>query len=297
MLIKVSEGFKLERIDKYLLNYLSITRSQIAKLFDLKQVKVNEECVKPSYLVNIDDLIDVNEEIKVIDNLQKEDLDIKVVYEDKYLLVINKESGVVVHPGNGNPNHTLVNGLLNYTNLSDVNGEFRPGIVHRIDKDTSGLLIVAKDNKTHELLSNMIKNKEIKREYIALVEGEFKHQTATIDAPIGRDKNNRQKMTVTDTNSKNAVTHLTVIKKYKNYTLLKLRLETGRTHQIRVHLKYIGFPVFNDPLYNKKESTSFGQFLHSANLEFIHPITNEKISVSADIPEYFENFINNLEEL
>ena len=129
------------------------------------------------------------------------------------------------------------------------------------------------------------------------MEGEFKHQTATIDAPIGRDKNNRQKMTVTDTNSKNAVTHLTVIKKYKNYTLLKLRLETGRTHQIRVHLKYIGFPVFNDPLYNKKESTSFGQFLHSANLEFIHPITNEKISVSADIPEYFENFINNLEEL
>ena len=205
---------------------------------------------------------------------------------------------MVVHPGSGVKEHTLVNALIYHTNnLSDINGEVRPGIVHRIDKDTSGLMIVAKNNKSHEILSDMLSRHEIKREYIALVKGVFPNETATIDAPIGRDKNNRKKMAVTQENSKDAITHLRVIKRYKKYTLLRLKLETGRTHQIRVHLSYIGYPVYNDPVYTNDKTTEFGQFLHSASIDFIHPITNENMHFEAPLPGEFQVFIDSLEEL
>ena len=203
---------------------------------------------------------------------------------------------MVVHPGNGNKDHTLVNALKNYTDkLSDINGVERLGIVHRIDKDTSGLIMVAKTNKAHEILGEYFKEHSIKREYIALLCGVFPHDTATIDAPIGRDEKNRLRMTVTPNNSKRAVTHLEVLKRYKaGFTLVKARLETGRTHQIRVHTKYIGYPVYNDPVYANKSTGDFGQFLHSYSMEFIHPITKEKMYFKRDVPKYFQDFLDKL---
>ena len=180
-------------------------------------------------------------------------------------------------------------------NLSDIGGDERPGIVHRIDKNTSGLMLVAKTNEAHKILAQDFANKLVKREYIALLCGVFPSNTATIDAPIGRDKQNRERMTVTAENSKRAVTHLTVLKRYQNYTLVKLNLETGRTHQIRVHMKYIGYPIYNDPVYNKKEATEFGQFLHSADIDFIEPITKEHLHFSSPLPKEFQEFIAKLD--
>ena len=193
--------------------------------------------------------------------------------------------------------HTLVNALKSYTDkLSDINGVERLGIVHRIDKDTSGLIMVAKTNKAHEILGEYFKEHSIKREYIALLCGIFPHDTATIDAPIGRDEKNRLRMTVTPNNSKKAITHLEVLKRYKaGYTLVKARLETGRTHQIRVHTKYIGYPVYNDPVYSNKSADDFGQFLHSYSMEFIHPITKEKMYFKKDVPKYFKDFLDKLD--
>jgi 23S rRNA pseudouridine1911/1915/1917 synthase len=283
------------RIDKYLGANTDISRSTIDKMLKSNYVLVNDLPVKPSYKLKLGDNIQIkdgfSEEIKV--EPQKMDLDI--VYEDNDLLIINKPSGLAVHPGAGNYNNTLVNGLMFYTkNLSNCGEEFRPGIVHRIDKDTSGLLVVAKNNKMHEALALMFKEHTIKREYIALLNGVLPYNTLTIDAPIGRDPKNRQQMTVTDVNSKKAITHLTVLKRYQNYTLVKLRLETGRTHQIRVHMKYIGYPVYNDPVYSNKSTSDFGQFLHSYSIDFIKPFTDERITLSAPIPKYFQEFIDNL---
>jgi len=188
--------------------------------------------------------------------------------------------------------------LMYYTkNLSNINGDERPGIVHRIDKDTSGLVIIAKNNKSHEILSEYFQHHQnIKREYIALLVGEFPHETATIDAPIGRDATDRKKMTVTDKNAKNAVTNLKVLKRYKGYTLVSLILETGRTHQIRVHMKYIGYPVYNDPVYTNKKCSEFGQFLHSYKMELIHPTTKKEMEFTAPLPEEFQSFLDTLEE-
>lgn len=294
--IKVDSNDSLIRIDKYLINKLNITRSQISKIIENNQVLVNGNIIKTNYKVNINDNIEVDDNFNSPLKIKKQDIDFKVMFEDDSLIIINKPSGLVVHPGNGNPDGTLVNGLLNYTSsLSDNNGEFRPGIVHRIDKDTSGILIVAKNNVIHEKLAKMISTKQIKREYTALLIGEFKHDSATIDAPIGRDRANRKMMSVTSINSKNAVTHLTVIKKFKGYTLVKLILETGRTHQIRVHMKYIGYPIYNDPLYTTNKTDHFGQFLHSSHIEFVHPITNELISIECELPKEFINFLKTLE--
>ena len=223
-------------------------------------------------------------------------MDIDVIYEDEYLMVINKPSGIVVHPGAGNKSNTLVNGLKYYTdNLSDGEDETRPGIVHRIDKDTSGLLLIAKTNKCEELLSEMFKKHSINREYIALVHGIIENDKVKIDAPIGRDTTNRKQMTVTSKNSKEAITHLTVLKRYKKYTLVKLKLETGRTHQIRVHMKYINHPIYNDPVYSNDKASEFGQFLHSYSMEFIHPITNEELKFTCDVPKYFQDFLDTLD--
>ena len=295
MQIEVKEN--MTRIDKFLCDYLSESRSTIAKMIDNRFILVNGNKVKANYVVKIGDIITAlegfTEEIDII----PENIKLDIVYEDDDVIVVNKESGMVVHPGNGNIHGTLVNALLYHTSsLSDINGEIRPGIVHRIDKDTSGLMIVAKNNKAHNVLAEQLSNHEIKREYIALLKGEFLSDTATIDAPIGRDKMNRKRMAVTSINSKNAITHLRVIERYKNYTLVRLSLETGRTHQIRVHMDYIGYPVFNDPVYTNDTCTDFGQFLHSTSIDFVHPVTKEKMHFEVDVPQYFKDFVNSLEK-
>ena len=286
------------RIDKYLASKLDYSREYIGKLIDAKLVLVNGKVIKASYKINLNEEIIIHdEEFKVEEDILPVKMDLNIVYEDEYLMVINKPSGLVVHPGNGNYNNTLVNGLMYYTkNLSDVGGEFRPGIVHRIDKDTSGLLLIAKTNEVHEILADDFKNKRIKREYIALLDGVFRQGSATIDAPIGRDKQNREKMAVVE-DGKHAVTHMKVLKRYTEYTLVSCILETGRTHQIRVHMAYIGYPVHNDPVYAKKEATSFGQFLHSYKMNFVHPITKKEMEFTCPLPKYFEEFLDSLEEI
>lgn len=285
------------RIDKYLADNTDYSRNLILNLIKNGEVLVNDKKIKPSYKVKCGDKITINNIKTDTDDITPWDYLLDIVFEDDDIIIINKPSGMVVHPGNGNKDHTLVNALKSYTDkLSDINGVERLGIVHRIDKDTSGLIMVAKTNKAHEILGEYFKEHSIKREYIALLCGIFPHDTATIDAPIGRDEKNRLRMTVTPNNSKKAITHLEVLKRYKaGYTLVKARLETGRTHQIRVHTKYIGYPVYNDPVYSNKSTDDFGQFLHSYSMEFIHPITKEKMYFKRDVPKYFKDFLDKLD--
>lgn len=284
------------RVDKYLADNTDYSRNLILNLIKNGDILVNGSKIKPSYKVKCGDEITINNVKTDTKDITPWDYPLDIVYEDDDIIIVNKPSGMVVHPGNGNKDHTLVNALKSYTDkLSDINGE-RLGIVHRIDKDTSGLIIVAKTNKAHEILGQYFKEHSIKREYIALLCGIFPHDTATIDAPIGRDEKNRLRMTVTPNNSKRAVTHLEVLKRYKaGFTLVKARLETGRTHQIRVHTKYIGYPVYNDPVYANKSIGDFGQFLHSYSMEFIHPITKEKMYFKKDVPKYFQDFLDKLD--
>ena len=284
------------RIDKYLADNTDYSRNLILNLIKNGDILVNGSKIKPSYKVKCGDEITINNVKTDTKDITPWDYPLDIVYEDDDIIIVNKPSGMVVHPGNGNKDHTLVNALKSYTDkLSDINGE-RLGIVHRIDKDTSGLIIVAKTNKAHEILGQYFKEHSIKREYIALLCGIFPHDTATIDAPIGRDEKNRLRMAVTPNNSKRAVTHLEVLKRYKaGFTLVKARLETGRTHQIRVHTKYIGYPVYNDPVYANKSIGDFGQFLHSYSMEFIHPITKEKMYFKRDVPKYFQDFLDKLD--
>ena len=284
------------RIDKYLSINTNYSRSLILKMIKDGYILVNGKSIKPSYLININDEIEIKDGYVKESSVLPQKMDIKIVYEDDYLMIIDKPSGLVVHPGNGNYDNTLVNGLMYYTKeLSNGTEEYRPGIVHRIDKDTSGLLIIAKNDETHELLSNMFKVHSIKREYIALVHGIIENDKVKIDAPIGRDPQSRIKMTVTSKNSKEAITHLTVLKRYKDFTLVKLLLETGRTHQIRVHMKYINHPIYNDPVYSNDKASEFGQFLHSYSMELKHPITGEILSFKSELPEVFKSFIDNLD--
>ncbi len=285
------------RLDQYLTIELGVSRSKVQKIIKDGKVIVNGKVESSNYIVKLNDEIEVLEEADAPIDILPEDIPIDIVYEDDYLLIVNKESGMVVHPAAGNYSHTLVNALLYKFKLSN-NDSMRPGIVHRIDKDTSGLMVVAKDDKTHELLSQMIKEKKVERIYIALVEGVIMHDTGDIDAPIGRDSVYRQKMAVTAVNSKDALTHFRVLKRYKNAnkTLIECKLDTGRTHQIRVHMDYIGHPVYNDPVYGKnKKTTSFGQFLHSKSIRFIHPITNEEIYREVDLPKEFKDYLNELD--
>ena len=285
------------RIDKYVTDRTEYSRNLVLNLLKQGSILVNGKKAKPSYKVRIGDKITI-EDVKISnEEITPWDYPLDIVYEDDDIIIVNKPSGMVVHPGAGNQDHTLVNALKSHTDkLSDINGVERLGIVHRIDKDTSGLIMVAKTNKAHEILGEYFKNHSIKREYIALLCGVLPHDTATIDAPIGRDEKNRLSMTVTPNNSKRAVTHLTVLKRYKEYTLVKARLETGRTHQIRVHTKYIGYPVYNDPVYTSKSEGDFGQFLHSYSMEFIHPITKEKMYFKRDVPKYFQDFLDKLDD-
>lgn len=285
------------RIDKYIADNTDYSRNLILNLIKNGDILVNDSKIKPSYKVKQGDKITINNVKTDTEDITPWDYPLDIVFEDDDIIIINKPSGMVVHPGNGNKDHTLVNALKSYTDkLSDINGVERLGIVHRIDKDTSGLIMIAKTNKAHEILGEYFKEHSIKREYIALLCGIFPHDTATIDAPIGRDEKNRLRMTVTPNNSKRAVTHLEVLKRYKaGFTLVKARLETGRTHQIRVHTKYIGYPVYNDPVYSNKSTDDFGQFLHSYSMEFIHPITKEKMYFKRDVPKYFKDFLDKLD--
>lgn len=284
-----------ERVDSYLAKELNISRSKIQKLIKQGLVTVNEKVVSSNYIVKCGDFISVNDDLDYEISVEAEDIDIDVVYEDSDLLVINKASGMVVHPAPGHYSHTLVNALLYRFQISG--GEkYRPGIVHRLDKDTSGLMMVAKGEKTHEKLSRMIANKEVERHYLAIVDGVVKHDTGTIDAPIGRDANNRQKMAVTDVHGKEAVTHFRVLETFSNHTLVECILETGRTHQIRVHMAYIGHPVSNDPLYGRGKSTEFGQMLHSKSIKFKHPTTGKELFFEVDPPKEFLEKLEKLRE-
>lgn len=278
------------RIDKYLLDKLDISRNKIQKLINDNNILVNGKSVKASYIVRLDDLIECDFLYKEKIDILPEDIPLDIVYEDDDLLVVNKPSGMVVHPAVGNYSHTLVNALMYHcNNLSQVNGVIRPGIVHRIDADTSGLLLVAKNDMAHVDLAKQISEKSVKREYITLVDGVIKEDTATIDAPIGRDVKNRKKMCVTGDNSKDAITNIRVIERYKNSTLITCSLLTGRTHQIRVHMNYIGHSVVNDPVYGSKKLIDplFGQMLHARKIGFVHPRTHEYMEFSCEPPEKF----------
>ncbi len=281
------------RIDVYLASKLNVSRSKIQKLLKNKLVIVNGKNVSSSYQVKIMDEIEVNDSSSEEIDIIPENIELDVVYEDEYLLVINKASGMVVHPAPGHYTNTLVNALLYRFNISSRDN-IRPGIVHRLDKDTSGLMLVAKNDIVHEKLADMIKNKEVEKHYLAIVWGKFDHLSGTIDAPIGRDFNDRQKMTVTDKNSKEAITHFKVLEQFENNALLECILETGRTHQIRVHLAYINHPIVNDPVYGKKKANDFGQMLHSTSIKFVHPITKEELFFRVDPPVEFQNMLYSL---
>ena len=283
------------RIDKYLMKNTDYSRSYIQKLIDNDMVFVNGNRVKSSYSVKENDKIVLKDELSSDMDIEPENIKLDIVYEDDYLMVINKPSGMVVHPANGNYSHTLVNALMYYSkNLSHVNGEFRPGIVHRIDADTSGLLLVAKNDNVHNDLAKQISEKSVKRKYICLVNGVILEDSATIDAPIGRDNNDRKKMCVTSENSKDAITHIRVLERYSDSTLIECSLETGRTHQIRVHMAYIGHPVVNDPVYGYKKivDKDFGQMLHAKEIGFIHPITKEFLDFQIEPPKRFMEILD-----
>ena len=281
------------RLDSYLSEKLELSRSKVQKLIKENLVTVNGKNVNGSYQVKLNDEIEVNDDLNYEINVEPENIELDIVYEDDDLLVINKKSGMVVHPAPGHYTGTLVNALLYRFNLTSGENH-RPGIVHRLDKDTSGLMLVAKNEWTHEKLSEMISKKEVARHYLAIVSGLIKHDTGTIDAPIGRDPEDRQKMTVTDKNAKDAITHFKVLEQFKQNTLIECILETGRTHQIRVHLAYINHPVVNDPAYGKGKATDFGQMLHSKSIKFKHPRTGKEIFFEIDPPK---EFTDKLEEL
>lgn len=287
------------RLDAYLNEiYEDISRAYLQKLIKEGNVLVNNIEHKKNYILQVGDLIDVIIPEPVELKIVAEDIFIEIVYEDNYLAVVNKPRGMVVHPAPGNYNGTMVNALLyKLDSLSSINGVIRPGIVHRIDKDTTGLLVVAKDDYTHQHLSNNIKEHKTERIYIALVHGNVKNNKGTIDLPIGRDERDRKKMAVSQKNSKEAITHFEVITRFNKYSLLKLQLETGRTHQIRVHLAHIGFPVVGDDLYGRKnnEFDIHGQLLHAKKLAFIHPKYEKLMEFEVDLPEDFKKILKKLE--
>ena len=283
------------RIDDFLTKELNLSRSKIQKMIKNNYVLVNNKPTKNSYLIKQDDIIEF-EYIKETNELKPTKMDLKIVYEDEDVLVVDKDNGVVVHPALGNKENTLVNGLIYYTkNLSKINDEFRPGIVHRIDAYTTGLLMIAKNDEAHLSLAKQLEEKTITRKYIALVWGVIEHDTVTIDAPIGRDLLDRKKMAVTATNSKEAITHFKVLERFKNATLIELKLETGRTHQIRVHMNYIKHPVVNDPVYgHRKLIDNTGQCLHAYLLGFIHPRTKQYLEFKSELPECFKNILEKI---
>ena len=301
------ENFKLIsdvsdiRIDLYISKQLTqYSRSFVQKLIDDKHVTVNGKNVKTNYKLKLNDVIEITvPEPKKLDVIPQ-DIDIDVVYEDDDIIIVNKQKNMVVHPAVGNYDGTLVNALLSYCDgkLSDINGVIRPGIVHRIDKDTTGILVVAKNNNAHEKLSDLFKVHDIKRKYVAIVDGVLKRDAGVIDAPIGRHPNDRKKMAINIKNGRNAVTHFKVLERFKNQTLVELTLETGRTHQIRVHMASIGHPVMGDLVYgkNNKKYNLEGQVLHAKILGFVHPRTGEYVEFEGELPDYFKELIEKLRQ-
>ena len=291
IIINNSENNK--RIDLYLIDKIDMSRSKIQDKLKKGEILVNEKQVKSSYILKENDVISFNIEEKIDTDIEPENIPLDIVYEDNDVIVVNKKNGMVVHPAPGNNHGTLVNALLYHSkNLSKVNGEFRPGIVHRIDAYTTGLLMVAKNDRAHEILAKQLEEKTTTRKYVALVWGVIEHDTGTIDAPIGRDEKDRKKMAVTSLNSKKAITHFRVLERYKNASLIELQLETGRTHQIRVHMNYIGYPVVNDPVYGRRKLiNNDGQCLHAKTLGFVHPTTGKYMEFTSELPDKFINIL------
>ncbi|WP_221564136.1 RluA family pseudouridine synthase [Alkalihalobacillus sp. TS-13] len=295
--IKVTEDNKRERVDKIIsTEHEDTSRSQVQQWIKENRVKVNGESVKANYKCQDGDeiVIDIPEPVEL--EVVPEEMPLDIVYEDEDLLVVNKPRGMVVHPAPGHLTGTLVNGLMAHCkDLSGINGVLRPGIVHRIDKDTSGLLVVAKNDSAHKHLGAQMKAKTTTRKYETIVHGVIPHNKGTIDAPIGRDKHDRQKMTVTDTNSKDAVTHFNVLERFSRYTFVECILETGRTHQIRVHMNYIDFPVAGDPKYGPKKTLPIdGQALHAKTLGFVHPRTEENMEFTSELPDDMQKLLDEL---
>ena len=293
----VSKEEKNSRIDAYLSKkYEDFSRVTIQRLIDEEKILVNDKKTKASYKVQENDIITMDEEKPKEISLKAQNIPIEVIYEDEDIIVVNKPKGLVVHPANGNPDGTLVNAIMAICkdSLSGIGGEIRPGIVHRIDKDTSGILVIAKNDRAHINLSEQIKNHEVKKVYVALVRGIVKENEATIKMPIGRSTKDRKKMAVTE-KGKDAITHFKVLKRYPedNCTLLEVRIETGRTHQIRVHLAQIGYPIIGDATYSsgKNKWGIEGQCLHAKSLEFKHPTTGKLMHLEAELPQYFKDII------
>lgn len=292
--ITVNPEYENIRIDKVMTKCCDeLSRSAIQKLIESKSVFVNGNVVSKNYKTKTNDLISFDIPEPTVLEAVPQNIPVEIVYEDEDLLVVNKPKGMVVHPAAGNPDGTLVNALLYHCQgkLSSINGVIRPGIVHRIDKLTSGLLIVCKNDFSHNFIAEQIKEHSFTREYYAVNCGHFKENTGTIDAPIGRDKFDRKKMCVTQLNSKNAVTHYEVLEEFKGYSLTKFTLETGRTHQIRVHSAYVGHPILGDEVYGKAFKGIEGQCLHAKKVGFIHPTTKEYMEFDSDLPEYFQSIL------
>ena len=291
-----------KRLDVFLSEKIEdATRSYIKTLIDDGKITVNLAKVKAGYKLKIGDSIDVEIVEKKLENIVAEDIPLDIVYEDDDIIIVNKPKGMVVHPANRNYTGTMVNSLMNShkDNLSSINGVIRPGIVHRIDKDTSGILVVAKNDNAHKKLSEQFKVHSIKRKYIALVKGIIKEDKLTIDRPIGRSIKDRKKMAVTEKNSRRAITHISVLKRFysSNVTLIEAELETGRTHQIRVHMAYLHHPLVGDEVYGKKDSKFKvnGQMLHAKYLGFIHPTSGKFVEFDSPLPEYFSSILMSLE--
>lgn len=299
ILLKIDQDCFGERTDKILSCVLSdYSRSFVQNLFADGLVLCNGKKITKSFKPKVGDEITFNVPEPRTLSLEPQNIPLDIVYEDNDLLVVNKPRGMVVHPAPGNYDSTLVNALLWHCkgNLSGINGVVRPGIVHRIDKDTSGLLLVAKNDNAHVSLSSQISVHSLDREYRAVIHGHLKEKSGTVDAPIGRSSTDRKKMCVTSHNSKNAVTHYNVIEEYKEFSFVALKLETGRTHQIRVHMSHLGHPVAGDPVYGPKNGVSYlnGQCLHAGIIGFDHPVTGEHIRLEAPLPEYFTDFIRRI---
>ena len=291
-----------KRLDIYLSEKIeNVTRSYIKTLIENGNILVNNKKEKAGYKLKLNDNIDVTLVEKESENIIPEDIPLDIIYEDDDIIIVNKQKGMVVHPANGNYSGTMVNSLMSShkNKLSSINGVIRPGIVHRIDKDTSGILVVAKNDNAHKKLAQQFKVHSIKRKYVALVKGIIKEDNLTIDMPIGRSTKDRKKMAVTDKNSRNAVTHISILKRFyvSNVTLVEAELETGRTHQIRVHMAYIHHPLVGDTVYGKKDSKFKveGQMLHARYLGFIHPTTGKFVEFEKDVPKYFKDILDALE--
>ena len=294
----VVESNENKRTDAYISEITDYSRTAVQRLIDEEKITINGKIVKSSYKVQYGDRIEIEEEPAKEIELKAQDIPLEILYEDNDIIVVNKPKGMVVHPANGNPDGTLVNAIMSICkdSLSGIGGEIRPGIVHRLDKNTSGAIIIAKNDKAHINLSEQLKKHEIKKTYIALVRGVVKENNASINMPIGRSKKDRKKMDV-DKNGKEAITHFKVMKRYKDSTLLEINIETGRTHQIRVHLSHIGYPIIGDEVYSngKNRWNIEGQCLHAKSLDFKHPITGKQMHIEAELPEYFKKILEELD--